>query len=378
MTHYDVLGVSSDADADVIRRAYRRLARQTHPDRGGTADQFDAVRAAWVELSDPGRRERYDLALAGGPSPTEAGPTRPDVDDADGEPPEPGWGEEQPLDASAPPARPQPAPHPDGPGPDDHRNHPAALPPHWVGSRPPLPPVGGWRALPWSWIAAAGGGLAVLSCLLDSLLQHRTGTVVAGTLAVVAPAAAARRLRDGRGGKGAWRVVRIGATLALLGALFTRGAGDAAPWASALTPLLRTSLAVWSLALPLSTTLTRDARAARARHEARFDAYLVWLDSRRALAEQWERFVRSPAFAERGAWWVEHRQPSGSTTAVLLRAASGQHVLNTWVWGAVPLHAWVVLDDENHVVVDTVPGSARQAWTDVHADPRPAFVPDPP
>lgn len=62
--HYQVLGVPKDASADDIKRAYRRLARQYHPDVSHeTADQekFKAVSNAYEVLSDPRKREMYDL-----------------------------------------------------------------------------------------------------------------------------------------------------------------------------------------------------------------------------------------------------------------------------------------------------------------------------
>jgi hypothetical protein len=62
-THYETLGVPTDAALPVIRAAYRQLARQTHPDTGGAAEQFAAVSLAWSVLSDQPARERYDAEL---------------------------------------------------------------------------------------------------------------------------------------------------------------------------------------------------------------------------------------------------------------------------------------------------------------------------
>jgi curved DNA-binding protein CbpA len=61
--HYDVLGVPRDADARVIKRAYREMARTSHPDKGGSDAAFAAVRAAFETLGHPARRAAYD-ALA--------------------------------------------------------------------------------------------------------------------------------------------------------------------------------------------------------------------------------------------------------------------------------------------------------------------------
>ena len=45
-----VLGLSPDASRGEARRAFRRLARQTHPDAGGNAADFRVVAGAWAEL----------------------------------------------------------------------------------------------------------------------------------------------------------------------------------------------------------------------------------------------------------------------------------------------------------------------------------------
>jgi molecular chaperone DnaJ len=62
--HYEVLGVGRDAPADEIKRAYRRLAREQHPDTNpgdpGAEARFKEATAAYEALSDPQRRARYD------------------------------------------------------------------------------------------------------------------------------------------------------------------------------------------------------------------------------------------------------------------------------------------------------------------------------
>lgn len=66
--HYQVLGVASNAPAADIKRAYRQLVVQYHPDKHGGdvryEDQFKAVATAYRVLSDPGRRATYDFELA--------------------------------------------------------------------------------------------------------------------------------------------------------------------------------------------------------------------------------------------------------------------------------------------------------------------------
>jgi molecular chaperone DnaJ len=60
---YRILGVSHDADADEIKRAYRRLARELHPDVNddpGAQERFKEITGAYEILSDPQKRARYD------------------------------------------------------------------------------------------------------------------------------------------------------------------------------------------------------------------------------------------------------------------------------------------------------------------------------
>ena len=61
--YYDVLGVGRQATADEIRRAYRRLARQYHPDvnrSSDAADRFAEMQEAYEVLSDAEKRKAYD------------------------------------------------------------------------------------------------------------------------------------------------------------------------------------------------------------------------------------------------------------------------------------------------------------------------------
>jgi hypothetical protein len=77
---YEVLGVPAAASEDDLRRAYRRLLRETHPDTGGDAQRFIAVQVAWERIGTPEARARYDR---GHPAehddePTSWAPPRPD------------------------------------------------------------------------------------------------------------------------------------------------------------------------------------------------------------------------------------------------------------------------------------------------------------
>ncbi|HEX2053225.1 MAG TPA: J domain-containing protein [Actinomycetota bacterium] len=71
-THYEILGVASEASFDEIRLAYLRKARENHPDRAPASDPLRrgeseramvAVNAAWFVLKDQGRRRVYDQQL---------------------------------------------------------------------------------------------------------------------------------------------------------------------------------------------------------------------------------------------------------------------------------------------------------------------------
>ena len=59
-THYETLGVSKTANSDEIKRAYRKLAGQHHPDKGGDKNKFQEVEEAYRTLGDPGKRQQYD------------------------------------------------------------------------------------------------------------------------------------------------------------------------------------------------------------------------------------------------------------------------------------------------------------------------------
>ncbi|MEX2445955.1 MAG: molecular chaperone DnaJ [Dehalococcoidia bacterium] len=66
---YGLLGVARDASADEIKRAFRRLAMEYHPDRNketGAETRFKEINAAYEVLSDPEKRAKYDRFGMGG------------------------------------------------------------------------------------------------------------------------------------------------------------------------------------------------------------------------------------------------------------------------------------------------------------------------
>jgi molecular chaperone DnaJ len=70
--YYETLGVSRDASADDIKRAYRQLARRHHPDvaedKARAEQQFKEINEAYEVLSDPQKRAQYDRYGTVGPS----------------------------------------------------------------------------------------------------------------------------------------------------------------------------------------------------------------------------------------------------------------------------------------------------------------------
>ena len=60
MDYYSVLGVPKGASEEDIKRAYRKLAMQHHPDRGGDAAKFQQIQEAYDTLGDAGKRQQYD------------------------------------------------------------------------------------------------------------------------------------------------------------------------------------------------------------------------------------------------------------------------------------------------------------------------------
>jgi DnaJ-class molecular chaperone len=88
---YDVLGVKRDASADEIRKAYRKLAKQYHPDlnpgKPAAEAKFKAISAAYDLLSDPEKRARYDrgeIDESGAERPTRSYYYRPHAEGAQG------------------------------------------------------------------------------------------------------------------------------------------------------------------------------------------------------------------------------------------------------------------------------------------------------
>jgi molecular chaperone DnaJ len=65
--YYDVLGVDKNADANTIKKAYRKLAKEKHPDSGGNEEEFKEISEAYEILSDSEKKSNYDTFGHNGP-----------------------------------------------------------------------------------------------------------------------------------------------------------------------------------------------------------------------------------------------------------------------------------------------------------------------
>lgn len=65
--YYKTLGVGKDASPDEIKKAFRKLAHQHHPDKGGDEKKFKEASEAYQTLSDEKKRAEYDTYGSAGP-----------------------------------------------------------------------------------------------------------------------------------------------------------------------------------------------------------------------------------------------------------------------------------------------------------------------
>lgn len=95
--HYQVLGVSRDAPASIIKAAHRAWMKEVHPDTGAHADgaKASAVNEAFRVLSDPGERARFDKKFPSDQAPDARAPQATEEPDLD-------WGSEEEIFPDAP------------------------------------------------------------------------------------------------------------------------------------------------------------------------------------------------------------------------------------------------------------------------------------
>lgn len=58
--YYKILGVDKSASKDDIKKSFRKLAHEYHPDKGGNAEKFKEINEAYSVLSDENKRQQYD------------------------------------------------------------------------------------------------------------------------------------------------------------------------------------------------------------------------------------------------------------------------------------------------------------------------------
>jgi molecular chaperone DnaJ len=78
MDYYAILNLSPQANSEDIKRAFRRLARQFHPDVAGegSRERFEQIYQAYQVLSNPEERRRYDAQRHSPPSSVRGGKAR--------------------------------------------------------------------------------------------------------------------------------------------------------------------------------------------------------------------------------------------------------------------------------------------------------------
>lgn len=65
--YYALLGITESATADEIKKAFKKLAVQHHPDKkGGNKEKFQEINEAYQVLNDPKKKQQYDMMRKGG------------------------------------------------------------------------------------------------------------------------------------------------------------------------------------------------------------------------------------------------------------------------------------------------------------------------
>ena len=67
MNYYECLGINKNASKDEIKKAFRKLSLQHHPDRpNGNSEKFKQINEAYETLGDHQKKKMYDLRNSGG------------------------------------------------------------------------------------------------------------------------------------------------------------------------------------------------------------------------------------------------------------------------------------------------------------------------
>ena len=325
-THYEVLGVAPDADAEIVRRAYLRAARASHPDTGGDAETFAAVARAWEALSAPDSRARYDAELAGD---------------------EPDWG----IEDDAPPG--SPVPEPASTGPEPGQDGPVDAPAPFDS---PVRSETAARRYRRRVATVLGVGLGLLALVTASGVHQVVDQTESGPLETLAgvsfawvAAVVARRAQRGRRGAGSvvwWAVAAL--TVAAGGREVTNllesggpVAGRAAQVAAILVVVSGWLVLSWRLPRRLDRAHEQQAR------DVRLALAHLWNDVLAAAQVPSHRLVRVAPSIDR-AGRVQVRDLRTGDLAVL--------VLPPAWWGG-----FAVLSDAG--VVTGAPSTAPAAWS---------------
>lgn len=65
--YYEILGVEKESSPEEIKKAYRTLSKEHHPDHGGDEEKFKEINEAYSVLSNPEKKAEYDNPMRGNP-----------------------------------------------------------------------------------------------------------------------------------------------------------------------------------------------------------------------------------------------------------------------------------------------------------------------
>lgn len=371
--HYERLGVERDAAAAELAKAYRRAARLTHPDAGGSDEDFAAVAEAYRVLGDPDLRATYDRELDGVGADwddvgwgADVGPATQAEPDAGGndlppEPPETMEGDDPAQDS------------PPGPVPGCVL-HPFLGPPRRIPDplsepRPQKPVVRpGMRErvasiMCWVLLVAAfalqvrvGNQLSGRGGVPDDLDERMLAPLVTGLVAVAVHSASARK---SDGVIWAWFLTAgaVASTGSYLSGLLERP-DRALIGVAALSLATLASGVTWAISF-------RGRRADPELQRWERETHPGWLADRYHRAVEWNR-VRT-AMQQAGTVAVilgyladDHPGYAGMSSRWTFEPLTGREAVRV-VPDDAPQGSWLVLDDEGDVIA-SAPAGAPEAW----------------